>query len=143
MGNLEHKERQIWESVGANSAKFPPPSLPTRTFESNCLSVGAASVVLNRPCKDVLDLVDRKMIYAFRGENDALLFPNFQFAGTKLLRNLKYILVKLSPSVSPMVFTHWMTTRSSDLQGLTPVLWLQTGGGVHILRELMQDIQDY
>lgn len=67
----------------------------------------------------------------------ATLFPSWQFDNGRAVPGLREVIPVFPRSFHPMSIQRFMTTENGDLDGLTPVQWLLSGGPTDRVVELV------
>lgn len=74
-----------------------------------------------------------------RRKNRELVFPAWQFAGGRMLPNLRQVLNAFVVPMHPLDVEAFMSTAREELGNRTGIEWLQTGGAPEVLVRMAAD----
>ncbi|MBB2890042.1 hypothetical protein [Flexivirga oryzae] len=93
-----------------------------------------------KPANIRRDVSNGRLYVAGRARTGEHVFPRWQFTDDGPLPGLRDVLAALPADHHPLDVAAFMTTPQQSLNGRSPAAWLATGGAVHVVAELADEL---
>lgn len=103
--------------------------------------IDRVATFLNLETEDIQRAVAEGSLYAFTSTtDDTLRFPRWQFSATGRLSGLQEVVHALPTGHHPFAVRNYMTLPDDDLEGNSPVRWLDDGRDLGPVLELLTSL---
>ncbi|UVI36691.1 hypothetical protein [Brevibacterium spongiae] len=116
-------------------------ALAEKEARDSALTIGEVCELLGRQDASIRRSQLAGDLYALPSNSGlATLFPAWQFAGNQVVPGLRTIIPNFPPYEHPLTIQQFMTDANDELDGRSPVEWLNAGRAVETVASLVAEL---